>query len=211
MVPFKDYAEGELLQRGGGSLFNILCACCVSSLFWKKHNLYAFAILMWSATAFIQESVAIILDVINGLPFDWSFVVAEGVPVSIVLCISVVFLFVGSGLFLRLLAIAGVRTFWPLTRLIALCVLAISPFFVISLIYAGLFLVSDQDNWVLSKSIALGASIALSLIFSLLFKPLYPVLERFLPIRDQVIKLSHIGLSTAAAFLFLLFCTIFYN
>ena len=211
MVPVIENAAGELLQRSGGSLFNIFCACCLSAVFWKKHNLYAFPILMWAGAAFIQESVAIILDILNGSTFDWALVVKEGISVYLVLLLSAVFMFIGCSIFLRLLAIAGVRPNYPITRIMMICLLGISPFFVLSLIYVSLFLVSEQDNWVFSKSIALGASILLSLIFSLLFKPLYPMLQKILPINTQSISQGHVTFSILVALSFFIFCAFLYN
>jgi len=211
MEPIKDYAPGELLQRSGGSLFNVICACLVSSIFWKKHNLYAFPLLMWSGAAFIQESVAILLDTMNGLPRDWAFVAAEGVSVYLVLALSALFMFIGCAIFLRLLAIAGVRTHHSNAKIMTISLMGISPFFVISLIYVAIFFTAEDRGWILSKSIALGASVLLSLLFSLLFKPLYPVLDKVLSIKTQTIKFEHVSSSIGIALVFITFCTFFYN
>lgn len=211
MEPVKDYAAGELFQRSGGSLVNIFCANIVFVLLWKKQNLYTFPILMWAPTAFIQESIAIILDVMNGLPFDWAFVVAEGIPVFAVLCLSAIFLTVGCLIFLRLVALAGVRPHYSSLKIMTICIAGVAPFFILSLVYAGYFLVSDLDNWVISKSISLGASIVLSIFLSILFKPLYPILEKLLPVKTQKLERSHVGTALFAASAFLIFGALFYN
>jgi hypothetical protein len=211
MEPIKDYAAGELFQRSAGSLINIFCANIVFVLLWKKQNLYTFPILIWAPTAFIQESIAIILDVMNGLPFDWAFVVAEGIPVFAVLCLSVIFLVVGCLFFLRLVALAGARPNYSLLKIMTICIAGIAPFFILSLVYVSYFLVSDLDNLVISKSISLGASIVLSIFLSTLFKPLYPVLERFLPLKTQKPERSHVGTTLFAASVFLIFGALFYN
>jgi len=211
MEPVRDYAAGELLQRSGGSLFNVICACLVSTFFWKKQNLYAFPILMWSGAAFIQESVAILLDVANGVPRDWGFVVAEGIPVYLVLSLSAIFMLIGCGIFLRLLAVAGIKPHHSNTKIMTVCLLGITPFFIISLIYVNLFLGSDQNHLVESKSISLGASIVLSLIFSIMFKPFYPKLEKVWSVNSQVISQKHLISSFSIAVLYVAFCAFFYN
>ncbi|WP_444996107.1 hypothetical protein [Aliikangiella sp. IMCC44359] len=212
MVPEIDYAEGELLQRSGGSLFNIFCALLVSSVFWKKKNLFAFPLLMWPATALIQESVAIILDIINGMTFDWAFVASEGVPVYAIIGLSIVFLILGCSIFLSLLSIAGLKPSDSISQIIATCLISVTPFFIISLIYAMFFLVSDKDNWVLSKSIALAASIVLSMIIAFLFKPTYPFLNRFIiPISNQIVENKQVVSSMIITLLFIAFCSFFYN
>lgn len=211
MEPVRDHAPGELLQRSGGSLFNIICASLVASFFVKNHNLYAFPIMMWVGAAFIQESIAIILDLINGKTHDWAFVVAEGIPVSLVLLVAAIFLLVGSAILLRLLAIAGVKADDSIKKIVTICLLGITPFFIISLIYVSFFLSSDDDNWVLSKSIALAASVVLSLVFALMFKPSFPTLEKLWPITNQTIHNSHVVFSMSLALFFIVFCAFFFN
>ena len=117
----------------------------------------------------------------------------------------------GCAIFLRLLALAGVRPDYPNKSIMTIALFGITPFFVISLIYAGFFLVSEHDNWVFSKSIALGASILLSLIFAILFKPLYPGLEKIWPVKPQQIKQKHLACSILMAVSFVIFCAFFFN
>ncbi|MET1256550.1 hypothetical protein [Aliikangiella maris] len=216
MTPAIENPEGELLQRSGGTLFNVFCAILSASFFWKKKSLFALPILIWPASALIQESIAIILDVINGLPFDWAFVVASGIPIYMVLLLSIIFLISGCGVFLYLLSIAGISKSWPTPKIIASCLIAVTPFFIISLIYALFFLESDRDNWVLSKSIALGASILLSIIMAFMFKPSIYFLQTMLGTKPgtnskQRLTLGPVILSNITALFIILFCGLFFN
>ncbi len=211
MLPLKENPAGDLLQFSGGSLLNIISACLVASLFCKNHNMFAFPLLMWAGVAFIQESIAIVLDLVNGSTFDWTLVVAAGMPIYLVIIFSLLCMGAGCTIFLRLLAIVGINPDDSYTKILTICILGISPFFIISLIYVLFFMVTDQDNWILSKSISLGASIILSVVLALLFKPLYPMLEKFLPVKSRDIKPTHLGSSLSIAVLFTLFCLFFFN
>lgn len=180
MTPVEENAAGELLQRSGGPLFNIVCACLCSAVLWNRSSAYLYPFSMWVSVAFIQESVGMVLDLVNGDDFDWALVAAEGVPTYVIAFFAGVLLLLGCPLFLRMLALAGVhpsRSYFDIARL---CVLGISPFFAISLVYAVGFLTSTKDNWVFSKSISLATSIGLSLCFAGVYRPLHPLLSRFI-------------------------------
>jgi len=195
MKPGVDIENGLLLIGVSGSLFNIACAMSCSFVFRHSRNLMLLPLLMWRATSLLQEAVAMNLDMISGGRFDWAKVVATGIPMSLVVWLSIIFLVVGCISFLRLLALAGVTRGDSLYRILVICSGAIVPFFLVSFAYAWMF---DQ-TLIYSKLVALASSVALSAMVAVLFKPAFPYLEEPPDYRSGNVEWKHAAFATGLA------------
>ena len=170
------------------SLFNVLCASLVLGFTWRKQSLMLFPFMMWGATAPIQESIAIILDVANGGAFDWTMVVAAGVPMAMVLLLSFFLMILGCLIFLRLITFCGLAPRDPWIKKVAISISAIAPFFALSLVYS----LAHQGEMLFSKGIALGSSLGLAILLSSVHGVSFEFLERFFPVEMQRIERIHV-------------------
>lgn len=207
MEPVVEITHGKLLIGASGSLFNVLCAVSFSFLIRHTKNLFFMPFLMWGATSLIQEAIAIILDIIKGSQFDWSIVVATGIPIWIVICLSISFLLIGSLYFLRLMAFAGLKKEDSYTKIISVSLISVIPFFLFALIYASLY----QETMIFSKTIPLISSIILSLILSIAFRPTFDFLEKILHKEVVLIEWRHISLSIGLALVIILTELLYFN
>ena len=209
MEPVVDITHGKLLISASGSLFNVLCAISFSFLFRHTKNIYFMPFLMWGATSLVQEAIAIILDIVNGSQFDWSIVVATGIPIWIVICLSISFLLIGSLYFLRLMAFAGLRKGDSYTKILSVCLASVIPFFLFALIYASLY----QETMIFSKMIAFISSIILSLLLSIAFRPTFDYLKKVVLHNKRVstIGWQHIAFSIGLALVIILTGLLYFN
>jgi len=208
MEPAVEIAHGKLLTAASGSLFNVLTAIGFSFLFRHTKKIILMPFLMWGATSLIQEAIAIILDIVKGSQFDWSIVVATGIPVWIVICLSICFLLLGSAYFLRLMAFAGLMKSDSYTKILIVSLASVVPFFLFSMIYASLY----QETMIFSKTIPFISSIILSLLFSIAFRPTFDYLEKILPNKkDSIIGWQHIVFSIGLALIIILTGLLYFN
>ena len=208
MEPEFDIERGQLLIYASGSLFNVICAVLFSILFRRVRSLFIVPFLMWGSTSLIQESIAMILDIANGGQFDWSMVVRAGFPLWLVIVLSISFLTLGSLYFLRLMAFAGLGRSDSYTRILGVSLVSVVPFFLIALIYAGLY----QKTMIFAKTIPFVSSIGLAIILSVIFRPTFEFLERAMPNRKfGAIGGHHIVFSVGLALAVILTGLLFFN
>lgn len=208
MEPVVDIVHGKFLIGASGTLFNVFCAISFSFLFRHTKKLFLMPFLIWGATSLIQESIAIILDIIKGSQYDWSKVISSGIPVWIVLCLSISFLMIGSIYFLRLMAFAGLKKSDSYIKKLSVCLGSVIPFFLFALIYSILY----QEKMIFSKTIPLISSIILSLLLSITFKPTFNYLEKILPNKKaSVIEFQHIVFSIGLALVVTLTGLLYFN
>ncbi len=208
MEPTFDISYGTLLVFSSGSLFNVICAVVCSIVLRRAATLFLMPFFMWASTALIQESIAMILDIANGGTFDWSMVVAAGIPGWLVACISALFLILGSLYFLRLIAFAGLTRNTPFVKVFGINLVSVVPYFLLALIYASTF----QKTMMFAKSVPLLSSICLSLVLSVVFRPTYAWLERAAPDRKfGPVTWTHAAWSFGLALLIVLIGLFFFN
>jgi hypothetical protein len=208
MEPAVDITHGKLLIGASGSLFNVFCAVSFSFLFRHTKNIYFMPFLMWGATSLIQEAIAMILDIVKGSQFDWSIVIATGIPIWIVICLSISFLLIGSLYFLRLMAFAGLSKSDSYAKILSVCLGSVIPFFLFALIYSSLY----QETMIFSKTIPLISSIILSLLLSMSFRPTFDYLEKILPNKKiSTIGWKHIAFSCGLALVIILTGLLYFN
>lgn len=208
MEPVVDITYGKLLIGASGSLFNVFCAISLSFLLRRTKTVFFMPFIIWGATSLIQEAITMILDIVKGSQFDWSIVVATGIPVWIVICLSITFLILGIMYFLRLMAFAGLRKSDSYTKILGVCLASVIPFFLLALIYSSLY----QETMIFSKMIAFISSIILSLLLSIIFRPTFDYLEKILHNKKlSTIGWQHIAFSTGLALVMILTGLLYFN
>lgn len=166
-----------------GPLLNMLLGVIVSLLLWRKRSSRWLPILMWGSMALLQESVNMIMGIIDypDVISDWVDVMLAGVPPAIVGLLAVILLIAGCIWMLLLLPLAGVRpedAFW---RKLLIILAGIPMFLLGAVIYVALLGSSSMApaGLVLQRRIiALVASVILLLVITSLHKPLFPILDR---------------------------------
>jgi hypothetical protein len=208
MEPMVDITHGKFLIGASGTLFNVFCAISFSFLFIRTKNLFLMPFLIWGATSLIQESIAIILDITKGSQYDWSKVISSGIPLWIVISLSIFFLVIGSLYFLRLMAFAGLKKSDSYIKILSVCLGSVIPFFLFALIYSIMY----QKTMIFSKTVPLISSIILSLLLSITFKPTFNYLGKILPNKKAItIEFQHIVFSISLALIIILFGLLYFN
>lgn len=180
-------AFGTPLRRAfhgaSGPLLNIILGVIVSLLLWRKRSSRWLPLLMWGSVALLQESVNMIMGIIDypDIISDWVDVMLTGMPPMVVSLFAVILLIAGWIWMLLLLPLAGVRpedAFW---RKLPIILAGIPTLLLGAVIYVALLGSSSMApaGFALQRrSIALAASLILMFFITATHKPLYPILDR---------------------------------
>jgi hypothetical protein len=174
----------RLAFRGAsGPLLNMLLGVIVSLLLWRKRSSRWLPILMWGSIALLQESVNMIMGIIDypDIMTDWVEVMLAGVPPIVVGLLAVILLIISCIWMLLLLPLADVRaedTFW---RKLLILLAGIPMLFLGSVIYLTLLGSSSgvpAGRVLQNRIICLVTSLILLAVIAALHKPLFPILDR---------------------------------
>jgi hypothetical protein len=173
-----------------GAIFDLLVAVTIGLALWRKRSPKLLPLLAMGSLALIHESVNMTMGVLNGYG-DWSELSEVGVPSVIVILLAVFLLAAGCMWMLLLLPLTGISPRDPFRRKLAVFLAGMPVLMLCSLVYLTLFWadvyvpshkgVTLRDALRMDKAIFMAASTALSVIFTLLHRPLLPWLDRISP------------------------------
>lgn len=184
-----------------GTLLNLITATALWVTLKRTRNSFLLPLLMLSATSFIQESIGIILDVVNGGDFDWAIVSDTALPTPVIFAISSILLVIGCIQFLKMLAMVRVRKDLKQAIMVALSV--VTPYFLLSLGYVLLF----EENKIPARAIALGVSVILGISLSVI----YTLNQSRLEVGSLKIETRHVRFSVVLMLTLLCFGLTFFN
>jgi len=154
---------------------------------WRKRSPGLLPLLAMGSLALIHESVNMTMGVLNGYG-DWSQLGEVGVPYGIVILLAVILLAAGCIWMLQLLPLTGILPRDPFWRKLAVFLAGMPLFMLCSVVFLTLLwadvyvpshnAVTSRDGLRMDKVIFMAASTALSVIFTLLHRPLLPWLDR---------------------------------
>jgi hypothetical protein len=180
-------AFGTPLRRafGGasGPLLNMLLGVGISLLLWRKRSPKWLPILMWGSIALLQESVGMIMGIMDypNIHSDWVEVMLAGVPPVVVGLLAIILLVAGCIWLQLLFPLVGVRAEDPFWKKLLIILVGIPILLLGAIIYLTLFGSSSNApaGWALrNRTIALVASLILLAIITVLHKPLFSMLDR---------------------------------
>jgi hypothetical protein len=170
-----------------GAIFDLLVTVVISLALWRKRRPILLPLLAMGSLALIHESVNMTMGVLKGYG-DWSELSEVGVPSFVVIILAVFLLVAGCIWLLQLLPLTGTSPRDPFWRRLAVFLAGMPLFMLCSVVYLTLFWadvyvpshngVTLRDVLRMDKVIFMGASTALTVIVTLLHRPLLPWLDR---------------------------------
>ena len=202
------------ISGAAGPMLNMLLGVTVGLVLWRKRSPRLLPILMWASVALLQESVGMIMGLVDypDVRSDWVAVMLAGVPPMAIGVLAAIVLIAGCIWMLLLLPLAGVKAEDAIWRKLLILLAGIPTLLLGAVIYLNL-LGSNSNvpvEWVLqNRYIALASSIILLAVITPLHKCLFPFLERIshthpaqLTWRDTM---PAVGLGTAVIVIQLMF------
>lgn len=176
----------RVLSGVSGGVFDLLVAGIISWVLWRKRSPVLLPLLAMGSLALIHESVNMTMGVLNGS--DWSELQEVGVPGFVVIALAVVLLAAGCIWMLQLLPLTGISARDPIWRRLAVFLAGMPLLMLCSAIYLTLFWgdvyvpshrgVTSLNGLRMDKVIFMAASTGLTVIVTLLHRPLLPWLDR---------------------------------
>ena len=170
-----------------GGIFDLLVAGVISLALWRKRSPVLLPLLAMGSLALIHESVNMTMGVLNGYG-DWSELREVGVPGFAVILLAVVLLAAGCIWMLQLLPLTGISPRDPIWRRLAVFLAGMPLLMLCSVVYLTLFWgdvyvpshqgVTSLNGLRMDKVIFMAASTGLTVILTLLHRPLLPWLDR---------------------------------
>jgi len=170
-----------------GTTFDLLITGTIGLALWRKRSPVLLPLLAMGSLALIHESVNMTMGVLKGSG-DWSELSEVGVPGFVVILLAVVLLAAGCIWMLQLLPLTGLSPRDPIWRKLAVFLAGMPLLMLVSVVYLTLFWgdvyvpshdgVTSRDGLRMDKAIFMGASTALTVIVTLLHRPLLPWLDR---------------------------------
>jgi hypothetical protein len=179
---------GRRIASGvGGAVFDLLVSVGIGWALWRKRSPVLLTLLAMGSLALIHESVNMTMGVLKGYG-DWSELSEVGVPSLVVILLAVFLLVAGCIWMLHLIPLTGISprdSFW---RKLAVFLAGMPLLMLCSVVYLTLFGgdvyvpthngVTSRDVLRIDKVIFMAASTGLTVIFTLLHRPLLPWLDR---------------------------------
>ena len=202
-----DYVKYGVFTGSMGPLFNVTCATIITILVLRnrKPSLLPFA--LTGAVAYLQEGVSVFIGIID-LPLltDWGKVIIYGnVSPVIVAIIGAIFITIGCILMFLLLPLVNVTPDDSFMRKLAIFS-GIVVYFIISVTYVSVF----DPQRVISRMIALVASVALVLILAASYRYIYPLLNRISRTDSLKVKWYDVRLAFGLSFVIIVSSLLFF-
>ena len=179
--------ERRIVSGMAGAVFDLLVSVAIGLALWRKRSPTRLPLLAMGSIALIHESVNMAMGVWKGYG-DWSELGEVGVPSGIVLLPAVFLLAAGCVWMLQLLPLTGISPRGPYWSKLAVYLAGMPSLMLCSVVFLTLFwadvfvpshqAVTSMDVLRIEKIIFLAASTALTVVFSLLHRPLLPWLNR---------------------------------
>lgn len=179
--------ERRIASGVAGAIFDLLVSVVVGLALWRRRSPALLPLLAMGSLALIHESVNMTMGVLNGYG-DWSELREVGAPSLVVILTAVVLLAAGCVWMLQLLPLTGIAPRDPFPRKLVVVLAGMPLLMLCSVVYLTLFWadvyvpshkgVTMRDGLRMDKVVFLAASTALSVIVTLLHRPLLPWLDR---------------------------------
>jgi len=170
-----------------GAIFDLLVAVIIGLALWRKRSPVLLPLLAMGSLALIHESVNMTMGVLKGYG-DWSELREVGVPSFVVILLAVILLAAGCIWMLQLLPLTGISPRDPFWRKLAVFLAGMPLLMLCSVVFLTLFWadvyvpshngVTSRDVLRMDKVIFMAASAGLTVIVTLLHRPLLPWLDR---------------------------------
>ena len=178
----------RLIASGlAGAIFDLLVSVIIGLALWRRRSPVLLPLLAMGGIALIHESVNMTMGVLKGYG-DWSELSLVGVPDGIIILLAVFLLVAGCIWMLHLLPLTGILPRDPFWRKLVVFLSGMPLLMLCSVVFLTLFwadvyvpthdAVTSRDVLRMDKVIFMAASTALSVIFTLLHRPLLPWLDR---------------------------------
>jgi hypothetical protein len=179
--------ERRIASGLAGAIFDLLVSVIISLALWRKRSPGLLPLLAMGSLALIHESVNMTMGVLKGYG-DWSELSEVGVPYGIVILLAVFLLAAGCIWMLQLLPLTGILPSDPFWRKLAVYLAGMPLLMLCSVVFLTLFwadvyvpshyAVTLRDVLRMDKVIFMAASTSLTVIVTLLHRPLLPWLDR---------------------------------
>jgi hypothetical protein len=180
-------SERRIVSGLSGAIFDLLVTVIIGLALWRMRSPTRLPLLAMGSLALIHESVNMTMGVLNGYG-DWSQLGEVGVPYVFVILLAVFLLAAGCTWMLLLLPLTGISPRDPFGRKLAVFLAGAPLLMLCSVVYLTLFWadvyvpshkgVTSRDGLRMDKVTFMAASTALSVIVTLLHRPLLPWLDR---------------------------------
>ena len=168
---------------GSGPLLNVAVGVTIGLVLWRRRSPRLFPFLLLAPVALLQEGVGLIIGLVDypDVGSDWVLVMQAGASPLLIGMLAVLFLGAGYVWVQLLIPLLGLSSEDPRRRLLAVLPVGIPVLLLGAVVYLSL-LGSDSGTatrYVLqNRAIALGSSLALVGSIIVLYRPLFPVLDR---------------------------------
>lgn len=176
-------ADRLAFGSAAGPLLNVILGVGVGLFLWRWRAAGWLPIVMWGPVALLQESVGMIIGLVDypDVGSDWVVVMVSGVAPAVIAVLSVALAVAGSVWILLVLPLAGVRADDAYRRKLVIFAVGIPLLLLGAVVYLSLIGSSspsppgmvEQNRW-----IALGASVTLVALLAALHRPLFSRLDK---------------------------------
>ena len=139
--------SGEIIIGISGILLDLLLATIIGILFWKKRNVKYLPLLMWGSIAYIGEGIGMLssVAVYPGYIEDITQLFRIGVPASMIIAVSILFVIVGLVWMILVIQMSGVEENESFIKRFLAYFCSLPLYFILCTIYIKLFNPQDMD------------------------------------------------------------------
>ena len=194
-----------------GPFFDLFCATIIILSIWRKRSTKLLPILMYGGTAYLIEGVVMFNTFFtSSVLTDWDGIIYLGFPPFLVAVLSGIVLLIGIFIFYLI---------WPLVNISSedtyikklIIGLGYIPYFIISFIYSIILNLLLLPELILLSFLNLIILVSITILMVLLYKPLFPLIDRISHTEVRDSSWSNVWLSTGSAGAIFLLLTLLFN
>ncbi|NHJ46321.1 MAG: hypothetical protein FK733_00905 [Asgard group archaeon] len=187
----------EVFGGLAGPLFDLIIATILFVSLWKIRRPMLLPLLLLGPFAYVVEGVSVIICVID-YPYligDWGDAIHAGVPIPVVITIGIIFIIIGLLGMPLVFPLANISIEEPFIKRLTIKAGGFIGYYLLSFLFVVIF-----NKWAIKwRGIALGFSIVLALILSIIYKPLIKIYNRFTHTKPTEMQWSTIGITLGIA------------
>jgi hypothetical protein len=191
----------RILIYAMGPLFDIICSSIIAFPMWRSQKSKYLPFMMWNALSFLGQGIGIMMDAIDydspwGKQTDGGMIISlSNMSPTLLLSLGILSLIIGCLLLILLLPHVGVSGEDSIFKIMGVLIPGMVSYFALTTLYASLFDVSRLGE----RQGQLFSGLILTLILSILYKPLSGLLQKIYPINSQAVHNKNLGITMGLA------------
>ena len=180
-----------------GPMFDILCSTLIALPMWRTYKQKYLPFMMWNGLSFLGQGIGIMMDVIDrdspwGMQTDGGRILnLTGISPTILFALATISLIIGCILLSLILPLVGISRKDSIIKISLIFIPGMVSYFTLTTIYASFFdesRLGERTGQLMSTSL-------LTIVLTLLYKPLQPLYHKIYPADTQIVQKRNIILT----------------